>query len=54
MEQVKFTIRIYKDDLKKFKYIAEYNARSANQELNKLIRRYIKKFELKNGRIFIE
>lgn len=34
----KFTIRVEEETLKKFRYVAEYNARSANRELEVLIK----------------
>lgn len=51
IEQSKFTLRINEDILKKFRYIAEYNARSANRELTILIRKHITEFEKKHGKI---
>lgn len=48
---LKFTLRIDAELLEKFRYIAEYNARSANRELEILIRRYIEQFEKRNGKI---
>ena len=47
----KFTLRIDKVLLKKFKYIAASNARSANKELVVLIKKYIYQFEKKYGKI---
>lgn len=47
----KFTIRIDAELLKKFRFIAEYNARSANRELEVLIRKHISDFEKKHGKI---
>lgn len=41
----KFTIRVEEETLKKFRYVAEYNARSANRELEVLMKRHIAKFE---------
>ena len=32
-DRVKFTLRVESELLKKFRYVAEYNARSANREL---------------------
>lgn len=46
-----FTVRVEPDLLKKFRYIAEYNARSANREAEVLIKRHIKDFEQKHGPI---
>lgn len=46
-----FTIRIEKQFLKKVRYIAEYNGRSANREIELLIKAHIKRFETKHGEI---
>ena len=46
-----FTIRIDPDLLRKLRYIAEYNGRSANREIEMLIKRHISNFEKENGRI---
>lgn len=45
VKQAKFTLRINNELLKKFRYISEYNARSANSELTLLIRKHIAEFE---------
>ena len=47
----KFTLRIDTVLLKKFHFIAEYHARSANQELGLLIKKYVSEFEKKHGEI---
>lgn len=47
----KFTLRINFELLKKFRYIAEYNGRSANMELAILIRKHIAEFEKQHGKI---
>ena len=44
-----FTIRIDPLLLRKIRYVAEYNARSANREVEMLIRNHIEKFEKENG-----
>lgn len=46
-----FTIRINPLMLKKIRYIAEYNARSANREVETLIKKHIEKFEKEHGEI---
>lgn len=46
-----FTIRIDPVALKKIRYVAEYNARSANREVEVLIREHIKNFEKEHGEI---
>ena len=51
---VKFTLTIEEIRLKRFRYIAEYNARSANRELEVLIKKYVAEFEKKNGPITFE
>ena len=50
-ELAKFTLRVDTQLLKKFKYIAESNARSANRELEIMMRRRVEKFEEANGKI---
>lgn len=47
----KFTLRVDPALLDKFRYIAEYNARSVNRELEILMRRHIEKYEQKHGPI---
>lgn len=47
----KFTLRINSDLLRKFHFVAEYNARSANRELEILIRNHIAEFEKDHGKI---
>ena len=44
-----FTIRIDPLLLRKIRYVAEYNARSANREVEMLIRNHIEAFEKENG-----
>lgn len=47
----KFTLRIDADLLKKIRFVAEYNARSANREIELIIKKHIIDFEEKNGEI---
>ena len=47
----RFTLRIETELLEKFKYIAEYNARSANREIETLMKKHILEFEKLNGKI---
>ena len=51
---VKFTLRIDSDILKKFHCVADYNARSANRELEVLIKKHIAEFEKEHGKITLE
>lgn len=46
-----FAIRVPRDLLEKFKYIAEYNARSANREIELLLRQHVANFEDVHGTI---
>ena len=50
----KFTLRVDAQLLKKFKYIAESNARSANREPEIMMRRRVEKFEEANGKIELD
>ena len=50
----KFTLRVDAQLLKKFKYIAESNARSANRELEIMMRRRVEKFEEAKGKIELD
>lgn len=50
-EHSKFTLRIDSELLQKFHYVAEYNARSANRELEMLIKKHISEFEKQHGKI---
>lgn len=53
MSLSKFTLRINSILLKKFQYVAKYNARSANQEIIFIIRKHISEFEKEHGQINI-
>lgn len=46
-----YTLRIPQEQLDKIRYIAEYNARSCNKEIERLVRIHIKNFEKMNGEI---
>lgn len=49
-----FTIRIDPELLRKIRYVAEYNARSANREVEVLIREHVASFEKIHGEITFE
>ena len=53
-KQSKFTLRIDSETLKKFHYVAEYNARSANRELETLVKNHISEFEKQHGKITLD
>lgn len=50
-DMAKFTLRTDSEILRKFRYVADYNARSANRELEVLMKRHIAEFEKKHGKI---
>lgn len=47
----KFTVRIEAELLKKFRYVADYNARSANREVEVLMKKHVSDFEKEHGKI---
>ena len=47
----RYTLRIDKTLLEKFGYIAEYEGRTKNKELEQMIKKRILKFEEDNGKI---
>ncbi|MDE7321837.1 MAG: hypothetical protein K2N73_03750 [Lachnospiraceae bacterium] len=51
---IKFTFRTSKDTSQRFRYVADYNARSANRELEVIVKRHIAEFEKKHGPIVLE
>lgn len=53
-ETVRFTLRTNSELLRKFAYVAEYNARSINRELQIVMRKHISDFEKENGEIELQ
>ena len=49
-----FTTRIDEELLKKLRYIAAYEGRTANNKINMLVRESVKQFEEEHGKIEIE
>lgn len=47
----KFTLRTDTELLKKLQIVADYNGRSANREIEILIRGHVAEFESKHGKI---
>jgi hypothetical protein len=47
----KFTVRTDSELLKKFRFVADYNARSANREFEVLMKKHIAEFEKEHGEI---
>lgn len=50
-EIVRFTLRISQELFSKFGYIAEYNGRTKNKELERLIKSSVSSFEKRFGEI---
>ena len=51
---LRYTLRVERELFKKFRYVAEYEGRSANKEIEQFIKRHVAKFEEKHGEIVIE
>lgn len=49
-----YALRIPKKTMDKLKYIASYNGRSANKEIEQLILKHIKEWEEENGIINVD
>ena len=45
----RYTLRMPKEYLQKIRYIAEENGRSANKEIELMVKQRIKEYEQKNG-----
>lgn len=50
----RYTLRIEQEILDKFGFIAEYEGRSKNRELEQMIKKRIKEFEAEHGEIELE
>ncbi len=46
-----FTVRVTPELLRKFRYVAEYHARSANREAELLFKQHVEQFEKQYGKI---
>lgn len=47
----KFTVRTEPELLKKFRFVADYNGRSANREIEVLMKKHVAEFEKEHGKI---
>ena len=50
----RYTLRVEKELLDKLGYIAEYEGRTKNKELEQMIKRRVRDFEAEHGRIVPE
>lgn len=48
---LRFTLRVNRTLFKKFRYIAEYEGRSANKEIEQYIKHCVREFEKEHGEI---
>ncbi len=48
---LRYTLRLDRHLFAKFRYIAEYEGRSANREIEQMIRKRVEVFEKENGEI---
>lgn len=53
-EMARFTLRVHKELLDKFGYIAEYEGRTKNRELERMIKSRIAEFEKEHGAIPVD
>ena len=50
---LRYTLRVNRELFAKFRYIAEYEGRSANREIEQHMKQRVKKFEEEHGKIEI-
>ena len=48
---LRYTLRVNRHLFKKFKYVAEYSGRSANKEIEQLMKIKVERFEKEHSRI---
>ncbi len=48
---LRYTLRIDRELFRKFRYVAEYEGRSANKEIEQMIKTRVQVFENKHGKI---
>lgn len=48
---LRYTLRVNRELFGKFRYIAEYEGRSANKEIEQFMKRCVREFEEKHGEI---
>ncbi len=48
---LRYTLRVNRHLFKKFRYVAEYSGRSANKEIEQLMKFRVEEFEKEHGKI---
>ena len=51
---LRYTLRIDRDLFAKFRYVADYQGRSANREIEQFIKQTVKGYEVEHGKIQID
>ena len=51
---LRYTLRVDRELFKKFRYVAEFQGRSANKEIEQYIKRAVAKFENEYGEIKVD
>ncbi len=51
---LRFTLRIDRELFQKFRYVAEYEGRSANKEIEQMLKKRVAEFEKKHGEIQLD
>lgn len=51
---LRYTLRVNRTLFQKFRYIADYEGRSANREIEQYIKQRVKAFEEKHGEIEVD
>ncbi|NLZ45750.1 MAG: TraY domain-containing protein [Clostridiales bacterium] len=53
-EILRYTLRVNRKLFQKFRYVADYEGRSANREIEQFIKHRVKEFEKEHGEIEID
>lgn len=51
---IRYTLRMDRKLFAKFRYVAEYDGRSANREIEQMIKRRVEKFEKEHEEIILD
>ena len=48
---VRYTLRVDRELFRKFRYVADFDGRSANRDIEQYMKQRVKEFEIENGTI---
>ena len=51
---LRYTLRVDRELFQKFRYVAEYEGRSANKEIEQMLKKRVSEFEKKHGEIELD